>query len=156
MRRTAMMMTVVLATVGASLALAQDPATLITKAEVEKAAGAPFKDGWSPMKGQVQFEQAGGDLQVSVDIDAREAGATVRTWAATMKKMEPSFTVVTVPGLGSDAVFYSTRPDLGKVTVDLEKPRRQLNVAVSGAKSVAQAKQIVVALATLAAGRASR
>ena len=74
-------------------AFAQNPATLITKAEVEKATGVTFKDGWAPMKEQVQFEQAGGDLQVSLEVEPREAGATVRTWAATMKKMQPSLAV---------------------------------------------------------------
>ncbi len=137
-------------------ALAQNPATLITKAEVEKATGATFKDGWAPMKEQVQFEQAGGDLQVSLEVEPREAGATVRTWAATMKKMQPSFTVETVPGLGSDAIVYSTRPDLAKVSFDVEKPRVQISVSVSGAKTPAKARQIVIDLAKLAAARAGK
>lgn len=33
---------------------------------MEKATGAAFKDGWAPMTEQVQFEQAGGDMQVSL------------------------------------------------------------------------------------------
>ena len=139
-----------------AVAFAQNPATLVTKAEVEKATGATFKDGWAPMKEQVQFDQAGGDLQVSLEVEPREAGATVRTWAATMKKMEPSFRVETVPGLGSDAIVYSTRPDLAKVSVDIEKPRVQLSVSVSGAKTPAKARQIVIDLATLAAARAGK
>lgn len=136
--------------------LAQNPATLITKAEVEKATGATFKDGWAPMKEQVQFEQAGGDMQLSLEVEPREAGATVRTWAATMKKMQPSFTVETVPGLGSDAIVYSTRPDLAKVSVDIEKPRVQISVSVFGAKTPAKARQIVIDLAKLAAARAAK
>jgi hypothetical protein len=133
---------------------AQNPAALITKAEVEKATGTSFKDGWAPMKEQVQFDQAGGDMQVSLEVEPREAGATVRTWAATMKKMQPSLAVDTVPGLGSDAIVYSTRPDLAKVSFDVEKPRVQVSVSVSGAKTPAKARQIVIDLAKLAAARA--
>ncbi len=137
-------------------AFAQDPATLITKAEVEKATGVTFKDGWATMKEKVPFEQAGGDMQVSLEVEPREAGATVRTWAATMQKMRPSFTVETVPGLGSDAIVYSTRPDLAKVSFDVEKPRVQISVSVSGAKTPVQARQIVIDLAKLAAARAGK
>ncbi len=136
--------------------LAQNPATLITKAEVEKATGASFKDGWAPMPEQVQFEQASGDMQVSLEVEPREAGATVRTWAATMQKMRPSFTVETVNGLGSDAIVYSTRPDLAKVSFDVEKPSVQISVSVSGAKTPVQARQIVIDLAKLAAARAGK
>ena len=136
-----------------SMAWAQDPAKLLTKADVEKAAGVTFKDGWAPMKGQVQFEQAGGDLQISLDIETREAGATVRGWEATMKKMQPAIKVETVPGLGSDAIFYSTRADLGKVSADFDQPRVQISVSVAGATSAAQARQIVLDLAKVAAAR---
>ena len=156
MRRAAMMMTLALTTVAAGQVLAQNPATLITKAEVEKVAGASFKHGWAPMPEQVQFEQASGDMQVSLEVEPREAGATVRTWAATMQKMRPSFTVETVPGLGSDAIVYSTRPDLAKVSFDVEKPRVQISVSVSGAKTPVQARQIVIDLAKLAAARAGK
>jgi len=154
MRKT--LVAVILAVVAAIPALAQDPAKLLTKAEVEKAAGAAFKPGWAPMAGQVQFEQDGGDMQVSLDVETRDAGATVRTFAATMKKMESSFKADTVPGLGSDAIVYSTRPDLAKVSVDLEKPRVQLSVAVMGAKTPAQARQIAIDLAKIAAARAGK
>lgn len=151
-----MMTMVVAVTLFASTVLAQDPAKLVTKAEVEKAAGVAFKAGWAPMPGQVQFEQDGGDMQVSLDVEARDAGATVRTFAATMKKMESSFKADTVPGLGSDAIVYSTRPDLAKVSVDLEKPHVQLSVAVMGAKTPAQARQIAIDLAKVAAARAGK
>jgi len=70
-----------------------------------------------------------------------------------MKKMQPAIKVETVPGLGSDAIFYSTRADLGKISADFEKPRVQMSVSVSGAKSPAQARQIVTDLAKLAAAR---
>ena len=74
-------------------ALAQDLSKLITKAEVEKVTGAKFKDGWKPMEGQIMFQQEGGDLQISVEVEKRDAGASVRTassvpgtarWAAAM------------------------------------------------------------------------
>ncbi len=132
---------------------AQDPAKLVTKAEVEKVTGAKFKDGFAPMDGQVLFQHMDGAMQVSVDIETREADTTVRTWEATMKKMQPAAKVETIPGLGSDAIFYSTRADLGKVSVDFEKPRVQMSVAVSGAKSPAQARQIVTDLAKIASAR---
>jgi hypothetical protein len=137
-------------------ALAQDLSKLITKAEVEKAAGAKFKDGWKPMDGQLMFQQEGGDLQVSVEVEKREAGATVRTWEATMKKMQPGAKVETVKGIGSDAIYYSTRADLGKLSADFEKPRVQMSVAVAGAKTPAQAKQIVTDLAKVAAPRVGK
>ena len=60
-------------------AAAQDPAKLVTKAEVEKVTGAKFKDGWAPMADQIQFAAIEGDLQISVDIETREAGASVRS-----------------------------------------------------------------------------
>jgi len=127
-------------------ALAQDLAKLVTKAEVEKAAGAKFKDGWKPMPTQVSFAEDGGNLQVSVSVEAREAQSTVRTWEATMKKMRPGTKVDTVPGVGRDAIFVSTRPDLGALYADFDTPRVQLNVAVAGAKTPEQARQIVVDL----------
>ena len=134
----------------------QDPAKLVTKAEVEKVTGAKFKDGWVPMPGQIMFQEADGDLQISVDLETREAGSTVRGWEATMKKMQPTIRVETVSGLGSDAIFYSTRPDLGKVSADFEKPRVQMSVSVSGAKSPVQARQIVIDLARLAGPRVGK
>ena len=130
----------------ASSAVAQDLAKLVTKAEVEKAAGVKFKDGWKPMPTQISFAQEGGDLQVSVSVEAREAQATVRTWEATMKKMRPGTKVDTVPGIGKDAIFVSNRPDSGALYADFDKPRVQLNVGVAGAKTPEQAKQIVVEL----------
>ncbi|MEZ5294093.1 MAG: hypothetical protein R2745_23630 [Vicinamibacterales bacterium] len=105
------------------------------------------------MAGQVQFAQDGGDLQISVEVEAREAGSTVRGWEATMKKMEPTIKVETVPGVGGDAIYYSTRADMGKVSADFEKPRVQMSVSVSGATSPAQARRIVLDLAKIAAGR---
>ena len=129
--------------------LAQDLAKIVTKAGVEKATGAKFKDGWKPMPTQVSFAQDGGDLTVSVDLEPREASRTVRGWEATMKKMQPNAKVETVPGIGKDAIFYSTRADLGAVDADFDNPRVQLRVAVAGAKTPAQAKQIVVDLARI-------
>ena len=134
-------------------AVAQDPAKLVTKADVEKVTGAKFTDGTTPMDGQVAFAQAGGDLQISVEVEPREAGATVRGWEATMKKMQPATKVGTVYGLGSDAIYYSTRADLGKISADFEKPRVQMSVSVSGTKTPAQARQIVTDLAKIAAAR---
>lgn len=126
--------------------LAQDPAKLVTKAEVEKATGAKFKDGWQPMPTQISFEQDGGDLQVSVSVEPREAQSTVRTWEATMKKMQPGQKVDTIPGIGKDAIFVSTRSDSGALYADFDKPRVQLNVGVAGARTPEQAKKIVVDL----------
>ncbi len=73
-----------------------------------------------------------------------------------MKKLEPSFTVETVPGLGSDAIVYSTRPDMAKVSMDFEKPRVQISVSVSGAATPVKARQIVIDPAKLAAPRAGK
>ena len=109
-----------------STAFAQDVAKVVTKAEVEKVTGAKFKDGWKPMPTQIAFAQEGGDLQVSVDVEPREAASTVRSWEAMMKKMQPSQKVDTVPGVGKDAIFVSTRPDSGALTADFDKPLVQL------------------------------
>lgn len=130
-------------------AFAQDLAKVVAKADVEKVTGAKFKDGWNPMPTQVSFSQDGGDLTVSVDLEPREASRTVRGWEATMKKMQPGAKVETVSGVGKDAIFYSTRADLGAVDVDFDSPRVQLRVSVGGAKTPAQAKQIVVDLARI-------
>src|SRR5262245_57490810 len=127
-------------------ALAQDLAKIVTKADVEKAAGGKFKDGWKPMPTQISFAQEGGDVQVSVTVEPREAQSTVRTWEATMKKMQPGAKVETVPGVGKDAIFVSTRPGSGALYADFDKPRVQLNVGVAGAKTPEQAKQIAVDL----------
>ena len=131
----------------ASTALGQDPAKLVTKADVEKATGAKFKDGSKPMPTQISFAEEGGNLQVSVTVEPREADSTVRTWEASMKKMRPSTKVDTVPGVGKDAIFVSNRPDLGALYADFDKPRVQLNVGVAGAKTPEQAKKIAIDLA---------
>jgi hypothetical protein len=130
----------------AGSALAQDVAKLVSKADVEKATGAKFKDGWKPMPTQISFAQEGGDLQISVTVEPREAESTVRTWEATMKKMRPGTKVDTVPGVGKDAIFVSPRPDSGALYADFDKPRVQLNVGVAGARTPEQAKQIAVDL----------
>jgi len=143
---------VVFALTGAT-AVAQDLAKIVTKADVEKAAGAKFKDGWKPMPTQLSFAQEGGDLQVSVDVEPREASSSVRGWEATIRKMSPTTKVDTVPGVGKDAIFHSTRADNGALSADFDKPRVALRVAVSGAKSPAQAKQIVVDLAKVVGAR---
>ena len=137
-------------------ALAQDLSKLVTKAEVEKVTGAKFKDGWKPMEGQIMFQQEGGDLQISVEVEKRDAGASVRSWEATMKKMQPATKVETVKGIGGDAIYYSTRADLGKLSADFEKPRVQMSVAVAGAKTTAQAKQIVTDLAKVVGPRVGK
>ena len=137
-------------------AFAQDLAKLVTKAEVEKAVGAKFKDGWKPMPTQISFAEEGGDVQVSVSVEPREAQSTVRTWEATMKKMQPGTKVDTVPGVGKDAIFVSTRPDSGALYADFDKPRVQLNVGVVGARTPAQAKQIVVDLGKVIGPRIAR
>jgi hypothetical protein len=131
----------------ASGACAQDVAKIVTKVDVEKATGRKFKDGWKPMPTQISFSQDGGDLTVSVDVEPREASRTVRGWEATMKQMRPGAKVETVPGVGRDAIFYSTRADLGALDADFDSPRVQLRVAVGGAATPAQARQIVVDLA---------
>ena len=135
------------------IAAAQDLSKLVTKADVEKAAGAKFKDGSKPMDSQIMFQQEGGDLQVSVDLEKRDAGTSVRSWEATIKKMRPSTQVETVKGIGHDAIFYSSRPDSGALSADFDKPRVQLRVAVAGAKTPAQAKQIVTDLAKVVGPR---
>lgn len=137
----------------ASTAFAQDPGKIVTKADIEKVTGARFANGTKPMPEQVMFQQTGGDLQISVDIEKPDAGKTVRTWEATMKKMRPAFKVESVPGVGKDAIFYSMRPDSGAVSADFDEPRTQLRVSVAGAKNEAQAKQIVVDLAKAIAPR---
>jgi hypothetical protein len=137
-------------------AFAQDLAKLVTRAEVEKAVGAKFKDGWKPMPTQISFAEDGGNVQVSVTVEPREAQRTVRTWEATMKKMEPGTKVDTVPGVGKDAIFVSTRPDSGALYADFDKPRVQLNVGVVGATTPAQAKQIAVDLAKVISPRIAK
>ena len=131
------------------IAAAQDLARLVTKADVEKVTGAKFKDGWKPMDGQLMFQQLDGDLQISIDLEKREAGASVRSWEATMKKMQPATKVESVKGIGQDAIYYSTRADLGALSADFDKPRVQMRVAVAGAKTPAQARQIVTDLAKI-------
>lgn len=147
---------VLVASLGSSVAFAQDPAKVVTKADVEKVTGQKFKDGWKPMATQISFSQDGGDLTISVDLDSREADKTVRGWEATMKKMQPGTKVETVSGVGKDAIYYSTRPDLGAVDADFDSPRVQLRVSVGGAATPAQAKQIVVDLAKIAGPRVGR
>jgi len=137
-------------------AFAQDLAKVVTKADVEKVTGQKFKDGWQPMPTQMSFSQDGGDLVVSVDVEPREASKTVRGWEATMKKMQPNAKVETVPGVGKDAIFYSTRADLGAVDADFDNPRVQLRVSVGGAKTPAQAKQVVVDLAKTVSSRVGK
>ena len=138
---------VALALLVAPLVGAQDVAKIVTKADVEKATGQKFKEGWKPMPSQISFSQDGGDLTVSVDLEPREPSKTVRGWEATMKKMQPTAKVETVPGVGKDAIFYSTRADLGAVDADFDSPRVQLRVAVGGARTPEEAKKIVVDLA---------
>ena len=135
---------------------AQDTAKLVTRADVEKVTGAKFDDGTQPMAGQVAFQQKDGNLQVSVDIEKPDAGSTVRSWEATIKNMSPSTRVDTVPGIGRDAIFYSTRKDSGALSADFDKPRVQLRVAVAGAATTAQAKQIVIDLARIVGPRVGK
>jgi hypothetical protein len=104
----------------------------------------------------MSFEQEGGDLQISVDVEPREASSTVRGWEATIKKMEPSNSVDTIPGVGKDAIYYSMRPDTGAVSADFDSPRVQLRVSVAGAKTASQAKQIVVDLAKIVGPRVGK
>ena len=73
-----------------------------------------------------------------------------------MKQMQPGAKVDTIPGIGKDAIFYSTRADLGAVDADFDNPRVQLRVAVAGARNPAQAKQIVVDLAKIVGPRVGR
>jgi hypothetical protein len=154
--RTTIGLVVGLLFLSGDIASAQDLSKLVTKADVEKVTGARFKDGWQPMKTQIAFAQDGGDLQVSVDLETPDAGKTIRTWEATMKKMSPDTKVETIAGIGRDAIFYSTRPDSGKLSADFAVPRTQLSVAVAGAKTPAQAKQIVVDLAKIVAPRIAK
>ena len=128
-------------------AAAQDVTRLVTKADVEKATGQKFKDGWKPSTDSILFQQEPGDLQVGIDIEKRDAGASVRGWEATMKKLQPASKVDTLKGVGVDAIVYSTRADMAAVSADFDKPRVQMRVSVLGAKDVAQARQIVVDLA---------
>ena len=134
------------AIVGCSAALAQDVAKLVTQADVEKATGLKFKAPTYPMKTQAMFVQDGGDVQLSVTVEPREASQTVRSWEATTKKMRPDQKVETVPGIGKDAIFISTRADMGALWADFDAPRVQLNVGVALAKDAAQAKQYAVAV----------
>ena len=138
------------------LASGQDLQKLVTKADVEKVTSVKFKDGWQPMKTQIAFAQDGGDLQISVDLEPPDAGSTVRTWEATMKKMRPGTPVETIPGVGKDAIYYSTRADSGSVSADFTSPRTQLKVAVAGARTPAQARQIAVDLAKIVAPRVGK
>ena len=133
--------------VAAPVAAAQDLTKLVTKADVGKATGQKFKDGWKPSTESILFQQEPGDLQVGVDIEKRDAGTSVRGWEATMKKLQPTAKVDTLKGVGVDAIVYSTRPDNAAVSVDFDRPRVQLRVSVMGAASVEQAKKIVVDLA---------
>jgi hypothetical protein len=133
--------------------LAQDLAKIVTRADVEKVTGQKFKEGWKPMATQISFSQDGGDLTVSVDLEPREASRTVRGWEATMKKMQPNAKVETVPGIGKDAIYYSTRADLGALDADFDSPRVQLRVAVGGVKAPEQARKVVVDLAKIVGPR---
>lgn len=155
-RRLFVLSAFTLALATAPAALAQDVAKIVTRADVEKVTGAKFKDATMPMPTQASFSQEGGNLVVSVDLEPREASRTVRGWEATMKKMQPTAKVETVPGVGKDAIFYGTRPDLGAVDADFDKPRVALRVAVSGASSPAQARQVVVDLAKIVAPRVGK
>jgi hypothetical protein len=141
------LLVLVVALAAASLAAAQDLARIVTRADVEKVTGQKFKEGVKPMPSQISFSQEGGDLTVSVEVEPREASKTVRGWEATMKTMQPSAKVETVPGVGKDAIFYGTRADLGAVDADFDSPRVQMRVAVAGAKTPAEARKIVVDLA---------
>jgi hypothetical protein len=144
------------ALLAASVALAQDLAKVVTKADVEMVTGLNFKDGTKPMATQILFAQDGGDLRVSVDVEPREVSRTVRGWEATMKTMQPTARVATVPGVGKDAIYYSTRADLGALDADFDQPRVQLRVAVGGVKSPDQAKKIAVDLAKVVGPRVGK
>lgn len=137
-------------------ALAQDIARLVLQADVEKATGLKFKPATYPMKTQAMFVQEGGDVQLSVDVEPREASTTVRGWEATLKKMRPDTKVDTIPGVGKDAIYYSTRPDSGALSADFEKPLVQMRVAVALAKDPAQAKQYVLAVAKVVGPRVGK
>jgi hypothetical protein len=135
------------ALLAAPFAAAQDVARLVTKADVEKATGQKFKDGWKPSTDSILFQQEPGDLQVGVDIETRDAGASVRGWEATMKKLQPATRVETLKGVGTDAIVYSTRADNAAVSADFNNPRVQMRVSVLGARNAEQAKKIVADLA---------
>jgi hypothetical protein len=137
-------------------AAAQDLAKIVTKADVEKVTGAKFQAGTKPMASQMLFMQEGGDLQVSVDVEPRDAASTVRSWEATIKKMEPKQKVDTIPGVGKDAIYFSARSDSGALSADYDAPRVQLRVAVAGATNPARAKQIVVDLAKIVGPRVGK
>lgn len=137
-------------------ASAQDLARIVTKADVEKVTGARFQAGTKPMPSQMLFMQEGGDLQLSVEVEPRDAASTVRSWEATIKRMQPNQKVDSVPGVGKDAIYFSARPDSGALSADYDSPRVQLRVAVAGAKTPAQAKQIVVDLAKIVGPRVGK
>jgi hypothetical protein len=106
------------ALLGAPFAAAQDVTKLVTRADVEKASGQKFKDGWKPSTDSILFQQEPGDLQVGVDIEKRDPGASVRGWEATMKKLQATAKVETLKGVGVDAIVYSTpgqRRGLGRL-----------------------------------------
>lgn len=138
-----------------AIAGAQDVSKLVTKADVEKVTGARFKDGFKQMD-QITFQQEGGDLQISVDVEKRDAGTSVRSWEATIRKMSPATKVETVKGVGQDAIFHSTRADMGALSADFDPPRVQLRVAVAGAKDAGQARRIVTELAKTIAPRVGK
>lgn len=140
----------------AGAAPAQDLAKIVTRADVEKATGAKFQAGTQPMPSQMMFVQEGGDLQLSVEVEPRDAASTVRSWEATIKKMQPNQKVDTIPGVGKDAIYFSARPDSGALSADYDKPRVQLRVAVAGAKTPVQAKQVVVDLAKIVGPRVGK
>lgn len=140
----------------AGAAAAQDLAAIVTKADVEKVTGAKFQVGTKPMPSQMLFMQEGGDLQLSVEVEPRDVASTVRSWEATIRKMQPNQKVDTIPGVGKDAIYFSARPDSGALSADYDKPRVQLRVAIVGAKTPAQAKQIVVALAKIVGPRVGK
>jgi hypothetical protein len=130
-----------------------DVSKLVTKADVEKVTGETFKDGWAPMEGELMFQQPEGDLQVSVSVEARAADKSVRSWEATIKKMEPGAKVEAISGVGSYAFYFSPREDNGALSADVETPRLELRVAIAGAPTPERARQVVVDLARLIATR---
>ena len=105
-------------------AVAQDLAKVVTKADVEKATGAKFKDGWKPMA-NADVVRAGGRRPAG----QRRRGAarserTVRGWEATIKKMAPGTKVDTVRAWARTRSIYSTRADTGALSADFDKPAR--------------------------------
>lgn len=137
-------------------ALAQPAATVVTQDDVEKATGLKFRPGTHPMKTQSIFAQEGGNIQVSVDIEPRDASQTVRGWEATIRKMQPDTKVDTIPGVGKDAIYFSARPDSGALSADFDQPRVQLRVAIAGAKDRAQTRQLAVAVAKAVAPKVGK